>query len=290
MQNVDIDNLSEAELNELMIKEEQGMIIQQEQPKDEKPIEQMQEPETTEQASVEVSEEIEPEPTKVFDKKHDPVAGLKREMLAERERRRQAELKLKEFEDRLNSMSAFKKPDEVVKDEYSGMEDDDVASVKLVRDMAMRQKALEDRLARQEAEAKALKELEKQQQISRTEKETRGKYSAEKVGQEYSYETILAEEIEPMLAETPEYADIIRSSRNPAETAYKLGLARRLDVNTVFQPKAIPQQAKKPLPKTLGGLPSGGGTSGEISVEALKGKDLGDLTDEEFEKVFITMR
>lgn len=278
----DVENLTEEQITEMIAKAEKGEAIVEPEKKEQPVIEEPEEKQEPQPKEEPIEKEEEAEEKDVFDKKHSPEEGIKREMFKERERRRQAEAKLKELEEKIAqaNKTAIEPQKVVEKDKFSEYEDDDVVSIKLLKEQAEEIKLLKEKMSYQEKEAQLKRERQAVEIQRKTEKEIREKYSEASVGAEYSYDTILVEEIEPLLQSEPYIADVIRNSKNPAETAYRIGLSRRLDLEKIKKP--IEKAVSLPkTPKTVGSIASSGGHSGELSIEGLDESKISDLKEED---------
>jgi len=117
--------------------------------------------------------------------------------------------KIQELEMRLNAVPKAPAPEE--KDEFADLDPDDYLPVGKARAMA-------ERIAEKKAEAAAQKMVEKyaqQQRIVNDETAARGKYE--------DYDYVVNTYAIPLINTDPALAYKIQTSKNPAETAYKLG-------------------------------------------------------------------
>ncbi len=143
--------------------------------------------------------------------------------------------KIQELEMRLNAPP----PQPVVpeKDEFADMDPNDYLPVGKARQMA-------ERIAEKKAEAAAEKMVAKyaqQQRVVEDEARARGKYE--------DYDYVLNTFAIPLINNDPALAYRIQNSKNPAETAYKLGkLSDAYDEETMKQPTS--EKAEKILKNT----------------------------------------
>jgi hypothetical protein len=169
-------------------------------------------------------------------------------------------------------------------------DDDDVVSYREMKKVYKKTEELEQTLNRQQ-ELLAEKERRIQEKhVQNCENEVRTKYSADKVGEEFAYENLLAEVIIPMLEKSPKLHEILRESDNPAEMAYRIALSQKLNPDRLLKKTVIakPQQSvKKSETVTLGSIPAGGGASEEISLENI---NIDDLSEDNLNKLLKKMR
>lgn len=223
-------------------------------------------------------EVVKEETPKVIDKKkHDPVSGLKTDLMAERERRRRAEEQLAQLNARINALETQKAPQDKPKGFLDDFADDDVVPAKIAKQTFAEIDAIKRRLEEREQAEIVRARVSESERIARSEQEVRAKYSAEAVGDEMSYENVFANFTLPLIEADPTVGEYIRRSKNPAEEAYRIGLSRVVDPLKMVQQKA---EVKKAAPKTLGQAQSAGGKV-EANIENVDPKKLTDKQLEE---------
>ena len=120
--------------------------------------------------------------------------------------------------------------------------------------------------------------------IALSEKETKEKYSSDKVGADLSYDKVIEEGLTPLLKTNPGYKTVIRNSANPAEEAYRIGLLHPKFQEMVTKKKQQEFLDKLTQGKIKTGVGSGGPTGGGVSAETPI-QDLLKLSDEELDRL-----
>ena len=235
----------------------------------------------TEEIPEKVEEEVTEEKVVVGDEGDKALKGMQREIAEQRRRRREAEEQLAFLKGQLEANKLKEEPKPKPFDDLSDDELIDGGALKQVvadleatkAELAQQRKEFNDRVAREVAI-----------KTERSEAQMRSEYSAEKVGDAYAYDKVIAEGFMPLLQSDPAMAKRVRESANPAMEAYRIGFARVVDpISLVKQQSSVPVKPSKPAPNTLGSAPAGGGSDGEIDLATLSPSQLAKLTDKQLD-------
>ena len=303
---IDVSDLTEEQLEKALKDSESGkeVVIEPAEnpnpedvtPEPQEPTPEPEEPEAIpgEPTAKKVEDALVKKPK--VDKKPDALEGVTRDLIAERGRRRDAEAKASSLEKRLekveSQLSNPQVPDDV-------LEDDDVTPFKIVKELKNETDAIKQAVDTLKTQAEETQIAKQQSYVKQCEEDVKAKYSAETVGEEYSYSTILADVVIPMMESNPKVALLIRESDNPALTAYKLGLSSLVDperlVNEAPETPEVPEVPATPkpkvapkvntAPKTLGSIPGGGGANGDISTDNITPEMISEMGDEDLNKL-----
>lgn len=130
--------------------------------------------------------------------------------------------RIEELEARMSQMA---KPAEIEKDEFADLDPEEYLTVNQARKMA-------EKLAEKKAEVTAKKyvqEYAQQQNLQNSESQCRSKYE--------DYDYVIENHVLPLLKNDPALAYRVQTSKNPAETAYKLGkISDSYEEGTMKQP------------------------------------------------------
>lgn len=214
------------------------------------------------------------------------IKGLLADLKKERDRRSTSEEKVSELEERISEMEALlekkeAKTSEEEEEEEEGEEGEFVTAGKV-------KKVVQTVLSKREEEYNkrilALESAILSGRLKTSEDAVKEKYSPEKVGEELCYDKVMDEGFSKLLKENPAYREVVLSSANPAEEAYKIGLTHP-DFQSLLKSKATGEAVDKlgrPKPKTKIG--SGQGGTGFDASKASIG-DLIKLSGEELLKL-----
>lgn len=163
-------------------------------------------------------------------------------------------LQKQRIEELESKMAQMAKPQESEKDEFADLDPEEYLTVSKARNMAEK---LAEKKA-QEAARKIVQEYAQQQTIQNDEQRARSKYD--------DYDFVIENYALPLLKTDPALAYKVQTSKNPAETAYKLGkLSDSYEESNMKQP--VSPKAEKIL-KNSSRPVSGNAVSNPLKTQA----------------------
>lgn len=212
--------------------------------------------------------------------------GILRDLQEERERRRKAEeaaertaREVAELKEQFNAKIAS---ENVKVEEDIKLADDDLTTFGSIKKYT--EKMIREKL---EPMAKKIAMYEQkmfQDNLLNSEAAARREFSADKVGADLAYDKVFEEGTKEMVKINPGYVEVIRQSKNPAETAYEIGLLHPKFKNMIRKSQSEQVIDKINAPKAVTGR-TGAGKSGGINAKTASIQDFIKMSDEELDKL-----